>query len=151
MRSYSTYTRTTLAIFFAMLSLAFSGRYVAYMVTCAGMQQQSLSINEKGCCCCESEAAEASCTVQEAIADSGDGCCSSTAHEIRVDDYSARYSRIDSCKAESLPDPVTTPLFADALPIPAMLPSRMLGDDPPRVVVKSGSEIIYTITRQLRL
>lgn len=141
--------RTVVALFFAIISLVISGNYVAYFLSCDGMGTHKVAINEKLSCCCSDESAVA--PDAESVADNG--CCSVDSKLLGVDSYISSVKHIDLSRIDhQLVAIPFIPLMAIAdRDFCSRASIDHYDDSPPDMAVPSGTDIIFCITRQLRI
>lgn len=127
-------------------ALSFSGRYVAFVSTCEGMGTQKVSINEKqSCCCSEDENTQAD---NSGIAIQSDGCCKVEVKGLSVDDFSFNLKKVtfDSSDYTIVPFAIAATLDSTCA-----IPQQYAAFTPPDVGPRTGTDIIFTISRQLRI
>jgi hypothetical protein len=149
MRKIQHIQRIFAATLFAVIALLASGSYVAYFSSCEGMQKSSVSINELSSCCCSDAltADEISCTSESL---SEEGCCSVSSKVLSVDDYSFSPKRVldDGGSMQRL---FTHSVFTLVAVAPPTAYGCWRDDIPPDKRILSGTDIIFGVTRQLRL
>lgn len=134
-------------VLLAVVALSFSGRYVAFITTCEGMGTHEVSINEPHSCCCSGD--EASQDDDAPIAVEPDGCCKVEIRNVSVDDFSFNLKKVDFDSSDYVlihfaPDEVLAATSCDPHSLYASY-------TPPDVGPRTGTDIIFTISRQLRI
>lgn len=131
---------------FALLTLTFSGRYVAYVSSCEGMGTSAISFSKSTCCCSE----DSSVGFADVATFSDSGCCKIEAKSIGVDSFSSNPYKVFFNEAAS------APIYA--VLASCVLPSNGLSDEylvqkgaPPDLGSTSGAEIIHTVSRRIRI
>ena len=134
-------------VMLAVVALSFSGRYVAFITTCEGMGTQDISINDRQPCCCSGDEDPEVGTPSEAVSD--DGCCKVEVKGIAVDDFSYSIKKISFGSSDYTLVPFA--LFVAVLSQGYEAPLQYASYTPPDVGPLTGSDIIFTISRQLRI
>ena len=133
-------------VLLAVVALSFSGRYVAFVSTCEGMGTQKISINEAHSCCCSED--ENTQVDNFDVAIQPDGCCKVEVKGISVDDFSFNLKKVtfDSRDYTLVPFAI-----AAVLDYTCEIPQQYATFTPPDVGPRTGTDIIFTISRQLRI
>lgn len=134
-------------VLLAVVALSFSGRYVAFITTCEGMGTHEVSINEPHSCCCSGDEAP-QVDIAQAEIDS-DGCCKVKIKNVSVDNFSVNLKKVDFGNSGYV-----LILFAlnEALPATSGDAHSLYASyTPPDVGPRTGTDIIFTISRQLRI
>lgn len=135
-----------LTVVLAVLSLAISGKYVAFITTCESMNQQEVSINEKHSNCC-GDITVGNIAGLATIA--SNGCCKVEVKDISVDSFTSNVKQLLTDAGGFTFVPYTT--------LPAEIGSSNGYEHaysiftPPDIGPLTGSDIIFTISRQLRI
>lgn len=140
---------TSIAIvLLAVVALSFSGRYVAFITTCEGMGTNEISINEQHTCCCSGD--EASSQDDDAqIKLESDGCCKVEIKNVSVDNFSFNLKKVafdsrDYVLIHFEPNEAVAAIGSEPH-------SQYASYTPPDVGPRTGTDIIFTISRQLRI
>jgi len=134
-------------VLLAVVSFSFSGRYVAFITTCEGMGTHEISINEPHSCCCSGDEGSDADTPSVAVSD--DGCCKVEVKGIAVDDFSYSIKKISFGSSDYTLVPFA--LFVAVLSQGYEAPLQYASYTPPDVGPRTGTDIILTISRQLRI
>jgi hypothetical protein len=110
------------------------------------MGTQKISINEAHCCCCSKD--ENPQVDNSDVAIQSDGCCKVEVKGISVDDFSFNLKKV---KFDSRDYTLVPFAIAAALDYTCEIPQQYATFTPPDVGPRTGTDIIFTISRQLRI
>lgn len=149
MKRFSSIARTVAAILFALFSVFISGSYVTYVLSCDGMQKKEISLNGEKSCCCSDE--DQSCDENDSSNIETQGCCNVTANLLAVDTYSFTPVKIGMFPSEKNLF-LSASLFLAGLSAPENHTlSQGVYKSPPPEIKPLGRDIVYCISRQLRI